>query len=258
MISSCSFLDAGGWFVHVLRLRGRGGLKTGRPADHSGRKEWHPFLPAGQQVWASACLCLAPELLVFIDRMDIQKTQGDKAVQQPVQTVALPEPAEELSGHAQPARAAVRVRAPIPASRSSGSMAGNAASACSSCTKPSATGRKRRARQRMQNRKRQLSQRSRTPAAVWPSAMRSRFCSCGAVPCASSSMLFKSTASRGVCLRSCFMSVRLLGSPGWFVHPHERNPTQKDDFLQKTSRKVHISRYPASVSRICCASRRRF
>ena len=27
MISSCSFLDAGGWFVHVLRLRGRGGLK---------------------------------------------------------------------------------------------------------------------------------------------------------------------------------------------------------------------------------------
>ena len=32
--------------------------------------------------------------------MDIQKTQGDKAVQQPVQTVALPEPAEELSGHA--------------------------------------------------------------------------------------------------------------------------------------------------------------
>ena len=31
-----------------------------------------------------------------------------------------------------------------------------------------------------------------------------------------------------------------------------------DDFLQKTSQKVHISHYSASVSRICCASRRRF
>ena len=158
----------------------------------------------------------------------------------------------------QPARAAVRVRAPIPASRSSGSMAGNAASACSSCKKTSPTEGKRAARHKTQNRRRQVSQRSRTPAAVRSSAMRNRFCSCGAVPCASSSMLFKSTASRGICLRSCFMSVRLLGSLGWFVHPHERNPTQKDDFLQKTSQKVHIPRCPASVSRICCASRRRF